>query len=585
MEYALKERIGKPELFTGRKKELAYFLKWIDDIKQEKSKSTALLARRKMGKSALMERLFNITFHRNDGVIPFYYEVKEGKKWVGDFCLDFFITFIYQYIAFKTRKTEYLNPMLEMDFQKVKAAAEEESLGYLNGLIEKVEYAFRQEQVDNLWQMVRDAPKALAYTQKEFIVQMVDEFQFLNSMIYWDKKKTNLADDLAAGYLSTAESKVAPLLVSGSWVGWLMSMLLLMLPSRFRYRHLKNMPEDEAVEMIFKYSRFFDVPVTGETAFLIARLSEGSPFYISSIMRSQYEDKDLSGIDGLTETLGFETMDDQGEIKLTWMTYLAAAFQQVNDKNAKNIVLYLCKHKDREVTRKELLDALQLDMTDSELEKKLKALVKADIINQGSTNFDYRGVQDNIFDKVFRGVYQKEIEHFEVGQLKKEYREAFEELKKQYHQLQGKYNYQKGYFAEYVILDQLMYHAREKNDQLKSVTRNLPPGFDFCEYENAWTYHVAVEFSRGLSVDILARAKSPGDYSIIGEVKNRDTKKFSLDEAAGFLEKFNHIKQKENLDHVIGFIFSRKGFTKEAESYLREQGIAASSDDRWLETS
>jgi hypothetical protein len=71
MDYALKERIGKPELFTGRKEELAYFLKWINDIKEEKSQSTALLARRKMGKTALLERLFNITFYKNDGVIPF----------------------------------------------------------------------------------------------------------------------------------------------------------------------------------------------------------------------------------------------------------------------------------------------------------------------------------------------------------------------------------------------------------------------------------------------------------------------------------------------------------------------------------
>jgi hypothetical protein len=42
MDYALKERIGKPELFTGRKKELDYFLKWINDIKDEKSQSTAI---------------------------------------------------------------------------------------------------------------------------------------------------------------------------------------------------------------------------------------------------------------------------------------------------------------------------------------------------------------------------------------------------------------------------------------------------------------------------------------------------------------------------------------------------------------
>jgi hypothetical protein len=76
MDYALEERIGNPYLFTGRKEELAYFLKWIDDIKERKSMSTAIMARRKMGKTALLERLFNITYFKNDGVIPFYYEGK-----------------------------------------------------------------------------------------------------------------------------------------------------------------------------------------------------------------------------------------------------------------------------------------------------------------------------------------------------------------------------------------------------------------------------------------------------------------------------------------------------------------------------
>ena len=37
----MEERIGNPDLFTGRKEELAYFLKWINDIKERKSQSTA----------------------------------------------------------------------------------------------------------------------------------------------------------------------------------------------------------------------------------------------------------------------------------------------------------------------------------------------------------------------------------------------------------------------------------------------------------------------------------------------------------------------------------------------------------------
>ncbi|MCP4157440.1 MAG: hypothetical protein GY757_57550, partial [bacterium] len=110
MDYVYEERIGNPDLFTGRKEELTFFLKWINDIKEKKSQSTAVMARRKMGKTAILERLFNITFFKNDGVIPFYYEVKENKMWVVDFCQEFFLTFIYQYIAFKTRKPEYLKP-------------------------------------------------------------------------------------------------------------------------------------------------------------------------------------------------------------------------------------------------------------------------------------------------------------------------------------------------------------------------------------------------------------------------------------------------------------------------------------------
>jgi hypothetical protein len=584
MDYVLKERIGKPELFTGRKEELAYFLKWINDIKEEKSMSTAIMARRKMGKTALLERLFNITFYKNDRVIPFYYEIKEVKMWVGDFCVDFFLTFIYHYIAFKTRKTKYLNPEEKNNFEKVKNAAEEEGLKYLTGIIESVEYSFIHEHVDILWNTVREAPKTMAARQQEFIVQMIDEFQFMNAMIYRDKDMKVPADTLAGGYLSTAESKIAPLLVSGSWVGWLMKELNNMLPSRFRYKYLKNMPEDEASEMLYKYSRFFEVPVTEETAYLLVSLTEGSPFYISAVIRSDCPGKDLTTLDGLTRTLEFETLDDEGIIKSTWMEYISRSFPQINDRNTKNIVLHLSKHRDREWTRKELLEELNLDMTDGELEKKLKTLVKSDIISQGQTNYDYRGVGDNIFDKVFRGVYEKEIREFDVKVIGKEYREAFEKLKKQYNSLLGKYNCQKGYHAEFLILNRLLFHARKNNELLKSITRYLPKDFNFCDYSLVWKYHSSPGYSRVFSVDIFARPVNPDDYSIIGEVKSRDTRKFSKEEAVAFERKFAEVKKIENIDRAVGFIFSHSGFTKDAQDYCREKGIACSEDERWLET-
>ncbi|MCP4151762.1 MAG: hypothetical protein GY757_28720, partial [bacterium] len=392
------------------------------------------------------------------------------------------------------------------------------------------------------------------------------------------------ADTLAGGYLSTAESKVAPLLVSGSWVGWLMKELNTMLPARFRYKYLKNMPQDEAIETVYKYSRFFEVPMTEETAYLLSGLAEGSPFYLSAVIRSGYPDKNLTTMDGLTKTLEFETLDEEGTIKSTWMEYVDSAFPQINDQNAKQIVLHLCKHRDRELTREELLKDLKLDMSDAELEKKLKALVKADIITQGSSNFRYRGVRDNIFDKVFRGVYEEEIHEFDVRLIRQEYNLELEKQRKQYLSLLGKHNYQKGYLAEYVILDQLKFHAITKNELLKSITRYLPGDFNFCDYSRVWRYHSSPEYQKSFTVDIYARSRAAGDYSIIGEVKCRESKKFSRDEAEKFLVKLKEIKKMENLELVTGFVFSRTGFTKDAETYCRDNGIACSDDDRWLAT-
>jgi len=89
MKIWLTEKIGNPELFTGRKNELAHFLNWIERIKKDLSKSTAIFSRRKTGKTAILHRLYNLTFQKNDGVIPFYYEMVETDRWILDFSRDF----------------------------------------------------------------------------------------------------------------------------------------------------------------------------------------------------------------------------------------------------------------------------------------------------------------------------------------------------------------------------------------------------------------------------------------------------------------------------------------------------------------
>ena len=153
--------------------------------------------------------------------------------------------------------------------------------------------------------------------------------------------------------------KIAPLLVSGSWVTWLMNSLSSLLPARFRYDFLFNeLTEEEATEMAYKYSEYFQVPIIEEVAYAIVQTTQGDPHYISALICSD---------------------------------------------SLKRIVIYLCKNKGLEVKRKKILEDLQLDLTEDELEMRLKDLVQADIIHQGQTNARYHSINDNLFDKVFRG--------------------------------------------------------------------------------------------------------------------------------------------------------------------------------------
>ncbi len=544
--------------------------------------STAILSRRKTGKTALLQRLYNLTFEQNDGVIPFYYEVKERPVWMVDFCQDFFLTFLYQYVAFKTRNTRYLKPDTEKSCAYALDIVRQEHLEYLSQTITGVQQLVQDDRRDLLWSMVIEIPRGIAESHDERVVQMIDEFQYLNSYIYRDQATTQLARDFAGGYMSTAEYKNAPLLIAGSWVGWLRDLLHTLLPSRFRQYELQGMPEDETVEMIYKYAQVFEMPIAEEVVYAMAQVSEGNPFYVSELFQSSCPDKDFMTEDGLLKTLEFETLHEYGRIRGVWMEYIAKTFDKVNQVHAKNIVLHLCKHRDRQVSRQELIDTLGLaDMPEVELEKKLQTLVKSDVINRGSSLFFYQGVQDNIFDKVFRGIYADDIQTFDATAIRNEYKALYKKAKEDYQTLLGRFNQTKGLLAEFVIINQLRLHAHQKQALFTSITHNLPEVFRFVEYEQVWSYKIAREDKPDMLIDIFARADTE-HYSLIGEVKNRDTKTFSKAEAEEFVRKAQTLQEREHVPKVVLFVFSRKGFTKDALTYFRKHGIAYSDDERWL---
>jgi hypothetical protein len=72
MQYPLEEKIGDPELLVGREREWKNFGKWLKYIPKKLGKSRVILARRKSGKTAFVQRIFNQLWSEHGAVIPFY---------------------------------------------------------------------------------------------------------------------------------------------------------------------------------------------------------------------------------------------------------------------------------------------------------------------------------------------------------------------------------------------------------------------------------------------------------------------------------------------------------------------------------
>lgn len=95
IEFAIEERVGEPAQFIGRVEEMEYLYEWAMRIQRRLSKSMAFLRRRKVGKSLMLERLYNILYSEQKGLIPFYYEFTEGRRSGKEFYIDFAILILF----------------------------------------------------------------------------------------------------------------------------------------------------------------------------------------------------------------------------------------------------------------------------------------------------------------------------------------------------------------------------------------------------------------------------------------------------------------------------------------------------------
>ncbi len=403
IEFAIRERIGEPQDFIGRVEELEYLYKWAANVQRGISRSIAFLGRRKIGKSLILERLYNILYSEQKGLIPFYYEFREGTRSGKEFYQDFTLRFYLQAIGYYTRDIAWIrkavNKQEAVDLTLVKqaiAALPDTLVPLFEKLLDNCTRMLKTEKP--LYEYVLaavDAPLGLTTTTSldVRVVQMIDEFQYLNMYIDAGVEKKP-----CKAYMSTAESRVAPLLITGSLMGVVSEELMRWLPQRFSSMRVPKMKGAETIAMTLNYGQLYGHDLTPEIAEYIAYVTNNVPGRIVELLNPEIAKPRITTLNDVDQALELEVGPD-GNIKKDWDEYLLLAMDAVNDVNLRRITYFLCQHEGEWFSPLDIREALSLTIDESNLRKELELLYKYDIIELGKFG-RYGGVFDRTLKKV-----------------------------------------------------------------------------------------------------------------------------------------------------------------------------------------
>uniref|UniRef100_UPI00114CA7A7 hypothetical protein n=1 Tax=Candidatus Marithrix sp. Canyon 246 TaxID=1827136 RepID=UPI00114CA7A7 len=309
------------------------------------------------------------------------------------------------------------------------------------------------------------------------------------------------------------------MLVTGSYAGWLLKVISKYLEAGrlSQIRFSPYLTEDEGLEAVYKYASFYEEPITNDTAMQINKLCMADPFFISCVVISSYEDKDLTTSKGVADTVDYELSEENAEMYLTWGEYIHHTVNEVNDQNAKNILLFLSKHNDKYLTPKDLKEKLGLNLEINEIHKQLIVLKEADLIHRAVSNIHFRGLQDGTLNLILRKSFEEEIKGF-PSNFKQEFADQIAELKKENKQLQGKLNYFSGKMAENMLATAL---RNKKRFSLSKFFKNVKDNTALNIQKVKERVHIQREDGKNMELDIVA--ESSCGRMVLVEVKKTQT--------------------------------------------------------------
>jgi hypothetical protein len=504
-------------------------------------------------------------------VIPFYFDIAENKMWYPDLAVYYYCSFVSQYISFLERDEQLVRTPLTLEKIREYGRANSNQL-----LVDDVDVLFQHQKMglhDSMWQTACSAPHRFAAILNTRFLVILDEFQNITQYIYRDEKCEGKPDETLAGsFHSLSESKIAPMLVTGSYVGWLVNVIEKYLEAG-RLKRIYMSPyltPEEGLQAVYRYAEFGQEAITNETAVMINQLCMADPFFISCVIQSEFEDKDLTTADGVVETVNYEISYRRSEMSDTWNEYFQLTLQKVNEKYAKSLLLHLSQHADRYWTPKEIKKELDIDLSIDQIQQRLVQLSEGDLIDRGVSDIQFKGLSDGTLNLILRNRFEEEIKGF-APDLKKYFQKQVKALTAENRKLRGLLKNLSGKLAEYQLAT--AFRSR-KRFALSEFFANVIETTRLNIINVKERVILQREDGKGMEIDVVA--ESSCGRVVLVEVKKTKSK-IGLTTLEDFQEKVEVYGKLFAEKNILPAFLSLGGLSEDARKFCQAQGIATAS--------
>ncbi len=567
------------EEFTDRVEILRELEEWVKNIQRMASPSTAIISPRRMGKTVLLDRLVNTVFFKPEyRVAPFYFSVKPEKTTLRRFMLEYAATFFRQYIAYCHQDPGLYNDKGIKPEELLDLASDHNAANLAKKFIEGFLNRYHDTRYDdmlNQWGAFIGVPEQMGSYSGTRAAVIIDEFQDMNFFIHDTSEelfaemgaKGMLTDqgatDLTATYRRQAQSRKAPMLVSGSAVTMIFRTVMGgPLGGRFGFKYLRPLSVPDGAVLLKTLLKLYapEAEIRPENALYASAQVGGHPYYLYCLSVSEYEGKKFDSTASLDSLIRYEIR--QGKIYGFWQTHFQDNRKHINadsdEELGKKIIYYFTKYNNQPVEIREIAEKLKIPK--KTVEEKIERLYFADLVWR--TEARYYAFNDICLMRYIKFVYEKDMEDVEEIDLSQ----------------QSLFNNLKGKFLELVVQVTMMKFNHEKLDgQFFGKTGEIAvPLFQVAD-----TKYAKSSGTRTYQIDVYAREKT-GNRVWLCECKYTKTamgmkqvKKLE-DAAAAFR------REEEESGHTVPgiqmWILSTGGFTQEVLDYVRDRADIFCSD-------